>query len=410
MPSSISLLNNFLNKQHQLRIDKHALKGTKCGRTIDQIRNRNMTARSSSASSIPAGIKIQKIAMVAPSLDILGGQGVQAYDLSAALEREGFKVLFIAVNPRFPFGLGWLRRIPWLRTVLNQLLYISSLSKLRHVDAVHIFSASYWSFLLAPVPAILTARWFGKRIILNYHSGEASDHLLHWGRRVHPWLRMVDEIVVPSQYLQEIFTEHGYVTQVIKNIINTSSFRYRPRKPLQANLLSTRNLESHYGVINTLQAFAIFKKQCPDALLTIAGYGRELDRLQCWVAAQKLNGVRFIGRVEPKVMPQVYDEADIFLNSSTVDNQPVSILEAFAAGLAVVSTPTGDIPAMVIDKTTGLIVPHNDPQAMADAISLLLQHPQQTAQMTESARNEVEKYTWSRVCDEWARLYHQDTP
>lgn len=348
--------------------------------------------------------------MVAPSLDILGGQGVQAYDLSKALEREGFQVLFIAVNPRFPLGLGWLRRVPWLRTVLNQLLYVSSLSRLRQVDNVHIFSASYWSFLLAPVPAILAARLFGKRIILNYHSGEAGDHLSHWGRRVHPWLRMVDEIVVPSQYLQRVFAEHGYQTRVIKNIINTSNFRYRKRQPLQPHLLSTRNLESHYGVDNTLQAFAIFKKRCPDALLSIAGYGRERDRLQRWVAAQNLEGVRFVGRVEPEAMPQVYDQADIFLNSSTVDNQPVSILEAFAAGLAVVSTPTGDIPAMVCDKATGLIVPHNDPQAMSDAISQLLQYPQQTAQMTEAAREEVEKYTWGRVCDEWARLYYQDQP
>jgi len=369
-----------------------------------------MNTSSSSASLSPVRINTEKIAMVAPSLDILGGQGVQACDLTEALESAGFKVLFIAVNPRFPHGLGWLRRIPWLRTVLNQLLYVSSLSRLRHVDTVHIFSASYWSFLLAPVPAILAARLFGKRIILNYHSGEAGDHLTHWGKRVHPWLRMVDEIVVPSQYLQRVFAEHGYRTRVIRNIIDTTNFRYRPRQPLQAHLLSTRNLESHYGVDNTLQAFAILKKIRPDALLTIAGYGREQERLQRLATAQKLDGVRFIGRVEPEAMPRVYDQAHIFLNSSTVDNQPVSILEAFAAGLAVVSTPTGDIPAMVRDKETGLIVAHNDPQAMAAAIELLLDNPQHTLQMTEAAREEVEKYTWSQVYGEWAQLYHQDQP
>jgi len=369
-----------------------------------------MNACPSSTSLNPTRIKAQKIAMVAPSLDILGGQGVQACDLTEALKREGFEVLFVAVNPRFPFGLGWLRRIPLLRTLLNQLLYISSLSRLRQVDTVHIFSASYWSFLLAPVPAILAARLFSKRIILNYHSGEAGDHLSHWGRRVHPWLRMVDEIVVPSQYLKQVFAEHGYQTRVIRNIIDTSNFRYRPRQPLQAHLLSTRNLESHYGIDNTLRAFAIFKKRRPDALLTIAGYGREQERLQRWVATQKLDGVRFIGRVEPEAMPKVYDQADIFLNSSTVDNQPVSILEAFAAGLAVVSTPTGDIPAMVRDKATGLIVAHNNPQAMADAIELLLQNPQQTMKMTEAALEEVEKYTWSHVYHNWAILYQQDQP
>ncbi len=70
-----------------------------------------------------------------------------------------------------------------------------------------------WSFLLAPVPAILAARAFGKRIILNYHSGEADDHLSNWGSRVHPFLRLVDDIVVPSVYLKNVFESHGYTAR-----------------------------------------------------------------------------------------------------------------------------------------------------------------------------------------------------
>ena len=347
--------------------------------------------------------------MVAPSLEILGGQGVQASDLTEALQKEGFTVLFVPVNPRFPFGFRWLRKVPYLRTVLNQVLYVLSLYRLRRVDVVHIFSASYWSFLLAPVPAILACRLFGKRSILNYHSGEADDHLSGWGRRVHPWLRLVDEIVVPSEYLQRVFTDHGYKTRVIRNIVDTSDFKFRARSPLQPKLLSTRNLETLYDVDNTLRAYQIFKQRRPDASLTIAGYGRQADMLKKRVYDEGIRDVRFIGRIEPNEMPAVYDQSDIFLNSSMIDNQPVSILEAFAAGLAVISTPTGDIPAMVKHEVSGLIVAHKDPAAMASAIETLLADPSRTSRMTQQALREVDKYTWAQVCNVWSELYNRES-
>src|SRR5262245_58157392 len=150
-----------------------------------------------------------RIAIVAASLDILGGQGVQARSLMEALEGDGYGVTFVPINVRLPRGLGWLGRRRYVRTIANQALYIPSLARLAAVDVVHVFSASYWSFLLAPAPAMLAARAMNKRVVLHYHSGEADDHLANWGSRVHPWLRLADEIVVPSEYLRRVFLRHG---------------------------------------------------------------------------------------------------------------------------------------------------------------------------------------------------------
>ena len=278
------------------------------------------------------------IGLVAASLDILGGQGVQAVALAAALRREGVDVRFIPIDPPFPPGLRWLRRVPCARTLLNQALYLPGLLGLRRVDVAHLFSASYWSFLLGPVPAIVAARALRKRVVLHYHSGEAEDHLARFGPLVHPWLRLVDEIVVPSDYLRRVFERHGYRPRVIRNVVDTSRFRYRDRMPLRPRLLSTRNFEPHYRVENTLKAFAILRRRHPDATLTLAGYGSQEARLRRLADALGTGGIHFVGRVEPPSVPALYDRADIFLNSSVVDNQPVSILEAFASGLPVVST------------------------------------------------------------------------
>jgi glycosyltransferase involved in cell wall biosynthesis len=348
---------------------------------------------------------LPRIAIVAPSLEILGGQGIQAHQLSLELRDAGYGVAFVPINPAFPRALWQVRRVPYARTLLTQGLYIPSLSRLRTADVVHVFSASYWSFLLSPAPAMAAARTLGKRVILNYHSGEAEDHLARWGLLVHPWLRLAHEIVVPSEYLRGVFARHGYRAHVIPNLVDTSHFRFRDRRSLRPHLVSTRNLERYYRVDNTLEAFAHVQARYPQATLSVAGDGSEEPQLRQLAASLGLTGIRFLGRVEPNDLPAVLDEADVFVNSSVVDNQPVSMLEAFAAGLPVVSTPTGDIANMVRDGATGLLVPARDPAAMAKAVISLLEDPDRASAMARRARGEVEKYSWPHVRERWAAVY-----
>jgi glycosyltransferase involved in cell wall biosynthesis len=222
---------------------------------------------------------------------------------------------------------------------------------------------------------------------------------------VHPWLRLADEIVVPSAYLRDVFARHGYDARVVPNVVDLSSFRFRPRRPLEPRFLSTRNLERYYRVDVIIDAFARFQAQRPDATLTIAGYGSEEPKLRAQAARTTKGGVRFIGRVEPDFMPQLYADSHIFLNASEVDNQPVSILEAFASGLPVITTPTGDIPTMVRHEETGLLVPPEAPISMANAMAQTLDRPERALQMADQANDELGRYTWPAVRDAWSAIY-----
>lgn len=346
-----------------------------------------------------------RVMLVAPSLDILGGQGVQAQALAEGLRRDGYRVEFLPVNPRFPCWLGRLRRYRYLRTLVNQMLYLPSLAKLRHADVVHVFSASYWSFLLAPAPAMLAARLLGKRTLLHYHSGEAEDHLTRWGIWVHPWLHLAHEIVVPSEYLRRVFARFGYRATVVRNVLPPARFHYRDRMPLRPRLLSIRNFEPHYGVDVVIRAFALLKLRFPEASLVVAGYGPEKSRLRRLAASLCVSGIHFAGRVEPVRVPQLYDEADIFLNAALIDNQPVSVLEAFAAGLPVVSTGVGDLANMLQGGAAGCLVPPGDALALADAVIGLLQEPQRALRLSRHAHAEAAKFTWSGVRGQWAAAY-----
>lgn len=351
------------------------------------------------------GTRPPSVALIAASLEILGGHGVQGAVLEEGLRAGGAEVVWIPINPPFPRPLRGLRRVPVLRTVVNQALYLPRLPALGRVDVAHVFSASYWSFLLGPAPAMLVARLFRKRVVLHYHSGEAADHLARWGCLVHPWLRLADAIVVPSEYLRAVFEAHGYRVRVIRNVADLTRFRYRARPAPGPRLLSMRNLEPHYRVDNTLRAFAHLKTRRPDATLVVAGSGSEEGRLRRLAAELGVDGIRFAGRVERTGVPRLYDEADIFVNSSVVDNQPVSVLEAFAAGLPVVSTGTGDIAAMLRHGELGVIVPPDDPHAMAQAIDALLDDAGRARRLAAEARREAGGYAWHQVSAAWDEVY-----
>ncbi len=348
-----------------------------------------------------------RVAIVAASLDILGGQGVQARSLVDGLTSDGQPVTFIPIDQPFPPALRGLRAVRGIRTLVNQALYLPRLLALATVDVAHVFSASYASFLLAPLPAMLIARAMNKQVVLHYHSGEADDHLSRWGVLVHPWLRLAHHIVVPSEYLREVFARHGYQVRVIPNVVDLTRFAYRERRPLRPRLLSTRNLERYYRVDVIVRAYARVKASFPDASLTIAGYGSEERRLRALVADHHLADVRFAGKVAPAAMPDLLDEADIYLNASEVDNQPVSILEAFAAGLPVVSTGAGDIPAMVRHDETGLIVPPDDPDAIADAVIAILRNEERALGFAREAHDVVRRFTWPEVRQAWADVYQR---
>jgi L-malate glycosyltransferase len=346
-----------------------------------------------------------RLLIVGPSLDILGGQGMLAAQFVDALRRDGYDVRFLPVNPRFPAALAWMRGVRGLRTILNQLLYLPSVAiAAARADVVHAFSASYWSFLLAPAPALVAARVCGARAVLHYHSGEAADHLAHWGARVHPWLRLADAIVVPSDYLSKVFGEHGYGTRVLPNAVDVDRFRYSERAGGE-RFLSARNLEQLYGVDVIIRAFAALTRTHPHATLTIAGDGSQAEPLRALAASLGVPGITFIGAVDPADMPRVFDRADVLVNASRIDNQPVTIVEAFAAGLPVVSTAVGDIPAMLGDGAYGHLVEIDDVTGLARAMQATLLDPAGTAAMAQRAATRVGAYAWPAVRDGWRALF-----
>lgn len=345
--------------------------------------------------------------MVVASLRILGGQAVQAQRLIDAWRNDAdVDAWIVPINPQPPAPFDRLLRVKYLRTLVTQLWYWPLLFReLRRADLVHVFSASYWSFLLAPLPAVTVGRLLGKRILLNYHSGEAPDHLARSWLARRTLRRHVDVNVVPSAFLRDVLASFGIRAAVVPNTIDLRTFDYRLRDPLRPRLLSTRNFEPHYNVACVLRAFARVQARYPDASLVLVGSGSQDAALRSLASKLALRHVTFAGSVPPSVIARSYADADIYVQAPAIDNMPLSVLEAFASGLPVVSTGVGGVPGILTSGVHGLLVPPDDDAALARQVMHLLEHPDDARRMAAAARESCRVYAWPAVREGWLDAY-----
>lgn len=347
-----------------------------------------------------------RVALVAPSLDILGGQAVQADRLLRAWQGDGeVDCELVPVNPVPPGPFRLARRVKYLRTAVTEATYLPSLvTRLARVDVAHVFSASYTSFLLAPLPAIAVAKALGCPVILNYRSGEAPDHLAR-SRVARTALAAVDLNVVPSRFLVDVFREFGIGATIIPNLIDLGRFRFVKRAHLRPRILSTRNFESLYNVECTVRAFALIQQRYPEASLTLVGGGSQEPSLRRLIQQLALDHVTFTGRVHPSEISSHYASHDIYLQSPDIDNMPASILESYASGLPVVSTNAGGIAAILTHGEHGLLAPLNDHAQLAAHVISLIESPALVDRLTRQALATCDAYTWSVVREQWLRAY-----
>ena len=341
-------------------------------------------------------------------MGILGGQAVQADRLLRSWRGDPeVEAWLVPINPVPPGPFRRTVDIKYVRTVATQVCYWPLLVReLRRSDVVHVFSASYFSFLLAPLPAVLIAKLLGKPVVMNYRSGQAPDHLRRSAiaRRT---LRWVEGNAVPSRFLQGVFAAHGIHSEIIPNIVDVDRFQFRRRTPLRPRVLSTRNFESLYNVSCTLRAFRLVQDRYPEATLTLVGAGSEDERLRALASELGLQHVRFVGRVAPEDIWRYYAEADIYLQTPDIDNMPSSVLEAFASGCLVVSTNAGGVPAILTDDEHGLLVECGDHGAAADRILRLLGNQALADRLSAAARETCAEYQWTVVRSRWLALYRR---
>ncbi len=162
-----------------------------------------------------------------------------------------------------------------------------------------------------------------------------------------------------------------------------------------------------YNSVLAVETLAALKSDFPQTTLRMIGPDRgdgELGRCRERVRTLALDeAVLFDGPVPKPEAPRRLELGDIFLNTSSVDNTPVSVIEAMACGLPIVSTRVGGIPALLEHGRDALLTPA-DPQAMAAAVRRLLTEPGLALELSTNARRKAEQLDWSAVLPRWQAL------
>ena len=356
-----------------------------------------------------AGLGGLTICLVAELPPPTGGMAVQAQRRGANLRGEGYCVIHVPTNALAQTS-RW-RRIKGLRGAINWLLFLGQMMLgVARARVLHLFSNSFLSFFLFSAPTVLWARLLGRRVVIHYHGGGADEFLQRWPRLALPVLRAGHALIVPSGFLVDVFARYGLASRVVANTLVLDDFRHAVREPYRPRVLMARHLQPIYNVACGIRAFAKVARHFDDAQLTIAGAGPERDALErlCHElgVAQR---VRFVGNIDNQRMRGLFEESHILLNTSRVDNQPVSILEAFASGLAVVSTAVGGIPYMVTHGKDGLLAPDDDDEALAAHMLELLRTPALARALVEQGRRRVQEYSWASVYPALAAVYSGGT-
>lgn len=348
-----------------------------------------------------------KILIIAPTLDVfIGGQAVQAARLLEKLNQEpNIKADIQSISPVF---FPKLQKIKYLRTFITGFKYLYDIiTKIPRYDVIHILSAAHFSFVLRPTPAVLVAKVFGKKTILNYRAGQLKRHYANWHRTLKPTLKLFDKIIVPSNYLVELFAEYGFEAQSIYNFVNIENFKFRQRDQLRPIFFSNRSLEELYNIPCILRAFSIIQAKYTDAKLIVAGSGDQQEKLENYAKELQLKNVEFVGSVGQERMAEMYGEIDIYLNSPNTDNMPGSIIECYASGVPIITTDAGGIPYILEHAKTGLMVNINDHEALAKEAMRLLEDNALAQSIIKNGHDASRKFSWENVRTEWLSVYEK---
>ncbi|MBB5018887.1 glycosyltransferase involved in cell wall biosynthesis [Chitinivorax tropicus] len=348
-----------------------------------------------------------RLALVGPLPPPSGGMANQCRQLARLLGEEGVEVEVVQVNA--PYRPAFVEKLKGIRALFRLIPYKWALWRAAgRADVVHVMANSGWSWYLFAVPAVYIARLRGTPVIINYRGGGAAEFFAHAPALALRALKKANALIVPSGFLREVFGQLGCTGLVIPNIIDLS--RFTPRQPqpgkVDKHVIVTRNLEPIYDIPTALQAFARVRQQLPSAQMTVAGSGPELANLQ--QLAQTLgiaDAVHFVGRIDNDQMSALYTSADLMLNPSTIDNMPISILEAFASNVPVVSTDVGGVPFIAEHGRTALLVPARDADAMAAAMLQILQDDAFAEQLSTAGMAEAQRYAWPVVREQWLAAY-----
>lgn len=307
-------------------------------------------------------------------------------------------------------GLGWFvlttsSRTPRLARLMDMLVMTCRERRRYQVAQVDVFSGRAFFWAEAVCWAL---RMAGKPYVLTLHGGNLPAFGERWPRRVRRLLGSAAAVTTPSPYLLDQMRFCREDLRLVPNPVDLRAFQFRLRQRPEPRLIWVRAFHRIYNPTLAPTVVASLAGEFPNIRLTMIGPDKGDGSLQATrELARKLEvaqNIEWPGAVPRDEIPRWLEQADIFLNTTDTDNTPVSVLEAMASGLCIVSTNVGGIPYLLESGREALLTPADDAEAMANATRRLLTESGFPQSLSFHARRKAEQFDWAVILRQWELL------
>jgi glycosyltransferase involved in cell wall biosynthesis len=283
----------------------------------------------------------------------------------------------------------------------------SAWSHRRDYRVAHIDVFSGAAFVWAEAVCAELAR-LGKPYVLTLRGGNLPAFSRKWPRRVSRLLASAAVVTAPSHYLRDALATHRRDITVLPNALDVERYPFTVRARPHPTLVWLRAFHRVYNPKLAVDVVAELAAKHPDISLTMVGPDKgdgSTDEVRRYAIERGVSErVQLVGRIAKADVPKQLAGGDIFLNTTDIDNTPISVLEAMSCGMCVVSTTAGGMPYLVDHGKEGLLVPQRDVSAMVSAVDRILCEPTLAASLSQGARAKALQCDWSHVLPRWEQL------
>ena len=300
---------------------------------------------------------------------------------------------------------------------LKQLLRLAIFLRLGQFDAVHAYDL--WANLLG-VPAA----WLARTPVIISSRRYLADHEWYspWRRKVIRMIyRLSTHVAVNSMALRDVLVKRDGLPpekiRVIYNAVEVGRFA-GARRDRRAFLPAVGGCSKLIAVVanmyssvkghaTLIAAADSVRRSVPETIFVLIGDGRERPKLERQVSEAELEkNFLFLGRRDD--IPELLACCDLSVLPSEAEGMPNSVLEAMAAGLPVIATSVGGTPEIIRDGVNGLLVPPQNPRALAEAILRVLQDPNLARTLSHAGQERIRTcFGFDRLIAELERLYRE---
>ena len=273
------------------------------------------------------------------------------------------------------------------------------------VDVVLIDTYSTLNFYYAVYVAKL-CRIFNLDYIPILRGGNLPSRLIKSPKLSHRLFNEAKTNVAPSNYLLNAFIENGYTNLTyIPNTIEIKNYPFIVRKEINPKLLWVRSFSEIYNPTLAISIVEELHKNNINASLCMVGPEKDGSLAECRTIVQQKNlPITFTGKLNKKEWLELSKAYDVFINTTNIDNTPISVIEAMALGMPVISTDVGGLPFLIDNGNTGILVPPNNADNFVEVILDLLSKIEKVSQLSKNARIAVEKFDWEIVKEKWGEV------